>query len=368
MSVSSGRAAGPSTAARRAAWFLPLAATVVWLVAVAADGSLGRVAGHWVAAVTMLFGSFLAGSSPEGGGAVAFPVLTKGLHVPSEVARSFGLFIQAVGMTMAVATVVLMRRALHVRAAIVATVAAIVGFLSSVAIWGQAGTVYWPSSVGTPWIKATFSIVLATTAFLMVRHEGSDDDGTNPEWTGRHTVGLVVVAVAGGFLSSLTGTGANIMVFLFLVVLVGVRAKVALPTAILVMAAVSLVGLVLFGIIDGQLDVAVIGDRVVRVGGEPVDLPAAETDVLGLWLAAVPVVVWGAPLGSWLASRVSEHTLVRFVAVLAGFEVLTTFILVRELRSDPSLILFFVGGLVVMPTLFLAVRSRRERVFGSSGA
>ena len=81
-----------------------------------------------------------------------------------------------------------------------------------------------------------------------------------------------MAAVVGGVLSSLTGTGANILVFLFLVVLADVLPKAALPTAIMVMTSVSLVGLALFGIYDGQLDVEVAGDRVVAVGGAAADL------------------------------------------------------------------------------------------------
>ncbi len=49
----------------------------------------------------MVFGSFVAGSTAAGGGAVSFPVFTKLLHIPADEARTFGLLIQSVGMTMA---------------------------------------------------------------------------------------------------------------------------------------------------------------------------------------------------------------------------------------------------------------------------
>ncbi|MGI9602835.1 MAG: TSUP family transporter [Acidimicrobiales bacterium] len=357
---------GPGPAARRLTWMLPLAASIIWLVWVVGAGQVARVVDHWAAGVTMLFGSFLAGSSPEGGGAVAFPVLTKGLHVPAAVARSFGLFIQAVGMTMAAVTIVLLGRPVHRRAIAVATGAAIAGFLAGVAIWGDPDVAFWPASIGAPWIKATFSVVLATTSLMMLhmgRQIGLVSSRPSP-WTRRHALFLVGVALAGGLLSSLTGTGANIVVFLFLVVLADVDAKTALSTAIVVMAAVSIIGLVLFGGFDGQLDIEVADGRVVQVGGQVVDFDAGESDLLGLWLAAVPVVVWGAPLGAWVASRVKESTLIGFVAVLAATEVFTTFLLVPELRTDPALIMFFVGGLVVGPVVLLGLRKRRHQVFG----
>ena len=62
---------------------MSLLVTVVWWVGVSVAGNWDRVATHWASGATMLFGSFLAGSSVEAGGAVAFPVTTKLLHIPS---------------------------------------------------------------------------------------------------------------------------------------------------------------------------------------------------------------------------------------------------------------------------------------------
>lgn len=349
---------------RRLSWGISGAASAVWLVAVTATGSLGRVTDNWESALTMLFGSFLAGSSPEGGGAVAFPVFTKGLDVPTPVARTFGLSIQAVGMGVAAASIVLFRRRIHRRAAAVGTGAALAGFAIAVAGFGEPDAVFWPTSIDTPWVKATFTIVLATTSVLMIRHlRHGDHHGSPLEWNRRLDVGLIVAATAGGFVSALTGTGANILVFLFLVVLVDVNPKVALPTAIMIMAAVSAAGLVLFGLVDGQLDVEVVDGVVTSVGGAATALPAGETDLLGLWLAAVPVVVWGAPLGSLAASLVAERRLVQFVALLATVEVVTTFVLVDELRTDGALLTYLVVGLVVTPALLIALRRHRAAVF-----
>ena len=352
---------------RRLAWSLSGAATVIWGIGVVAFGMVERVADQWEAAVTMLFGSFLAGSSPEGGGAVAFPVLTKALDVAAPTARSFGLFIQAVGMSMAVVAIVLNRRPLHRRAAVGGTAAAIVGFLLATVIGNDFDQPFAPSIMGVGFVKATFSIVLATTSILMIRHLRHDDavDHRELTWNRRLDLGVVVAALAGGVLSALTGTGANIVVFLFLVVLADVSPKVALPTAITVMAAVSVVGFAVLGLGDGHLDVSVVDMRVVEVGGAVTDLPAAQADLLAMWLAAVPVVVWGAPLGSLAASLVSERVLVRFVAVLAAIEVVTTVILVEELRTDVALGAYLLIGLVAVPAGLVALRSRRRAIFAT---
>lgn len=47
--------------------------------------------------LTMVFGSLVAGATSEGGGAVAFPVMTLLLHIPPGVARDFSLMIQSAG-------------------------------------------------------------------------------------------------------------------------------------------------------------------------------------------------------------------------------------------------------------------------------
>jgi len=353
-----------TSAAKKYAWALSGIATLIWFVAVLAFGLGHRVIDNWAAAATMLVGSFLAGSSPEGGSAIAYPVFTKGLHISGPVARTFGLSIQAVGMTMVVISVLLYRRSIHARAAVLASAAATIGFLVSIALFGHHGSLFWPASIGTPWVKATFSIVLATTSVLMVRHARHGDHHFHPLiWTRRLDAGVILVGLAGGLLSSLTGTGANILIFLFLVVLADVNPKVALPTAIIVMTTVSIVGFVLLGVIDGQLDVSVIGDQVVSVGGQVTSLDAHRFDLLGLWLAAIPIVVWGAPLGSLVASKVKEVHLVSAVAFLATTEVVTTFVLVPELRTDGALVTYLILGLIAMPTLMLVLRTNRQAIF-----
>lgn len=357
-----------ASGARRLAWSLSGAASVAWVVAVSVAGLWGRVADHWESAVTMLFGSFLAGSSPEGGGAVAFPVFTKALDVPAPVARTFGLSIQAVGMSMAVFAILLNRRPLERRALLVGVPAAIAGFAIGLVWLGRPDAVFWPPSISSGWVKATFSIVLATTSILMVRRLRRERTGIPHDdaldWTPRLYLAVGIVALLGGGLSSLTGTGANIALFMFLVVVVGTDPKRALPTSIVAMAAVSVVGIVTLGIVDGQLDVTVVDDRVTDVGGTAVDLAAGRADLLGLWLAAVPIVVWGAPLGSWAAARVREATLVGFVAFLATVEVVTTLLLVDELRSNAAMIGYMAAGLVLLPATLLVLHRRRDDVFG----
>ena len=52
---------------------------------------------HYLMTITMIFGSMVAGATSEGGGAVAFPVMTLALKIEPSVARDFSLMTQSFG-------------------------------------------------------------------------------------------------------------------------------------------------------------------------------------------------------------------------------------------------------------------------------
>ena len=76
----------------------------------------------------VVFGSFLAGSTPAGAGAVAFPVFTKALDIVPEVARTFTLSIQAIGLTVASIIILISRRNIEPRAVAVGVPVGLAGF------------------------------------------------------------------------------------------------------------------------------------------------------------------------------------------------------------------------------------------------
>jgi len=375
----------------RARMALAVSALVVvgWLAYVSAAGQWGRVADSWAAAVTMAFGSFVAGSTPQGGGAVAFPVLTKVLEVPTSVARSFSLCIQAVGMTTAAAAIVINRRAVEWRAVGVAIPIAGAGFLAGLLLLGLPGEPFWPSRLPASYVKVTFTLTVVAMALVVAltyRRQLLERLSRLPRLGRRGYAALAVAALVGGLASSLVGSGADVFVYIFLVVLLGISPRVGVPSSVVVMAAVSVLGLLVLGIVDGQLDIALnaSGD-VVAVGGQAVTetagggvayaepgaplepLPGGRFDLFGLWLAAVPVVAVGAPLGSWAASRITDRQLVAFVGILAAAELVTTAVFLDDLRRDPALAAYALGGLALIGAgLWALVRSRR-RILGLAG-
>ncbi len=302
------------------------AVLLAWSLVVAGDGRLDRALDHLPAAATMVLGSFVAGSTPQGGGAVAFPVFTKLLGVEAADARTFSLAIQAVGMGSASAAIALTGRAVDRRTLRLTVPAAIVGF-------GVGSVLFALVSPPGAYTKVVFTLVVVAAGaatWWSRRRPVVEHLAAAPLDGPAARLGVVLVAALGGVASALFGSGADVAVYLALTVVLGVRPGVGVATSVVTMAAVSLVG----------LGTALATGRLVVSAGA-----SLSSDVFGMWLAAVPVVVLGAPLGSWFASRISSGGLTAFIVTLAAAELISTALFLSELRTDPALAVFGLVGL-----------------------
>ncbi len=346
------------------------AVTAVWLIAVTGTGAWGRVGDHLVAAATMVVGSFVAGATPQGGGAVAFPVFTKVLDVPAEAARSFSLCIQAVGMSCASAAIVLGRRPVVWSAVALGAPTGIAAFVVTLLLAGDRQAPFWPADLPGPYVKLTFTLVVAAMAWAVLvglRTPIRSVAGGLPAIEPRLRVALVVAGGLGGAASALVGSGSDVFMYLFVVVLFGVRAGIGVPTSVVTMALVSVAGFVILGLIDGQLQVTLNdAGAVTSVGGHALEQPLASRrgDLYGMWLAAVPIVAWGAPLGALVASRMTPRALAALALVVAVAEVVSTVVFLDQLRTDPALAIYGLVGLVVAVGGVMALAANRHRLFG----
>lgn len=329
------------------AWGLPAIFTAGWLVFVLTNGHLDRVLDNWRSSITMVIGSFVAGSTPQGGGSVAFPVFTKVLSVPAPVARTFSLVIQATGMVMASISILLAGRKIEWRALGLGVAGGIFGFAFGLFVLGDRSTPFWDSRVDPAYVKVTFTIAIFAVALIVRICAERNFKNDSVDWSARAIVVMLGFGILGGVFSSLAGSGTDVMLFVFVVLVAGVSPRVAIPTSIVAMATLSVLGLVALGLRHGQLNIGLVDDQVVSVAGAAFGPElATRFDLYGIWLAAAPIVVWGAPIGAWLAATVSERLVIRFVAAMALLEVATTIIFLDQLHSDIILITFGVVGLV----------------------
>ncbi|MEM1082723.1 MAG: sulfite exporter TauE/SafE family protein [Verrucomicrobiota bacterium] len=299
-----------------------------WAAVMTAGGWWPLYQTRWPMALTMVFGSFVAGSTPAGGGAVAFPVFTKLLAVPSADAALFGLMIQAVGMSMAALFILTRRIEINVRVWKAAVTGAVPGVMFGLA-WIQL-----PDNVP----RLTFSGLLLVFAITLYRshwkrkHQPESDIA---HWTGRDRWRFILTGFVGGMVASQLGSGADMLCFMVMTLGYGLSERIAVPTSVVIMATVSVAGFA-FRLL----------------------LPQPIGVVWEYWAVAAPVVAVGAPLGAWVASRIHNDSILILVFLLVVAEVISTSLLVP--MSGPRLAV--VAGVAVVATVwFRMLRRMRER-------
>lgn len=249
---------------------------------------------YWPVSLTMTLGSFVAGATAEGGAAVAFPVFTKVLHIPSGDARTFGLMIQSVGMTMAGVMIYAQR---------VRTLPKVITWVSIGGIFGQIiGTYLF--TIPNPYPKILFTFVATAFGVAMIisrwfiQWEPRSD---LPAWDNRYRALFLLVGTLGGSFAAQTGSGIDMLTFIVLTLAFGINEKISTPTTVVIMGLNSVVGFFLHGVVSQDVGIA-----------------------WNYWLVAVPIVVLGAPFGAYFASKVNRDGIIKFLLFLIGLELATT--------------------------------------------
>src|SRR5450631_2674892 len=155
-------------------------ALFVWAIWLAFGGKLAihHLLADWKVALTMVFGSLVGGGTSEGGGAIAFPIFTKLLHIAPYDARNFSLAIQSVGMGAASLSILYLRVPIERRALLYAGVPGILGV-----IFGAR----WIAPLVPPVIVRTSFTVLVTSlgiALLLVNRGGEATRNSKMPWFG----------------------------------------------------------------------------------------------------------------------------------------------------------------------------------------
>lgn len=266
-------------------WFC--SALAVWGGLFAKYSSLSFLATHWHYPLVMVLGAFVAGLTPEGGGAVAFPILSIFFDLERPLARDFSLMIQSVGMTSA--TIFILTHRDMDRSAF----RPLLGLLPVSAIGFVIGMITL-QQIPVYLIQALFlSLIMAfTLAYACSAHRG---DQLRLLCSNRFDIVLLIlILVLGGMCASLFGTGSDILLYSLLVTRFRMDEKVATRMSIMLMAGVSLFGFAYRHLVEGALT------------GEQ----------LQTWLCAYPVVLFMAPCGSWVLSRIETEWMLRGIVLL----------------------------------------------------
>jgi uncharacterized membrane protein YfcA len=311
----------------RRPWYLYLTVVyVIWAWLLFTGPGLWHYLDHWPIALVMIFGSMVAGFTPEGGGAIAYPILSIWFSLPSGMARDFSLAIQAIGMTSASIYILSSRRRSwhfyrHIPLYVVFNVLGLVSGLS----WFNVGA--------TPVLQMIFvSLALAFIAALWsVRRFGDQADF---ELRGKFRMIIVfLMCFLGGLASSMFGTGSDMLLYICLSCWFAMKEKEATDLSIITMAAISVIGILIRWLLMGDVD----------------------SSIYHMWLAAVPIVLLGAPLGNWLLNNVKKESMLLF---LFAFNLWT---FVWWSLKNPSLIWIAVPMLTTIYLLMTAVIHARSK-------
>lgn len=284
----------------RVSLLVALSVWTAWLIIVGPTRAFANLITNWEAAVTMIFGSMVAGGTSMGGGAVAFPVFTKVLHVPPHEAKLFALAIQSIGMSSASLTIVAMKTPVEWRFIRWASIGGIPGIVL--------GSVFLAPILPPELIKFSFTMMVSSFAMVLfiLNRTRKTRNLTVPIWGKRERLIALVAGVWGGVVSGLVGSGMDIVCFSVIVLLFGLCEKVSTPTSVILMAINAVAGFMLHRYF--------IGDFV--------------APVTNYWLAAVPVVVVGAPTGAILCNFMDRTTITKILIGLILIESVSSFLLI----------------------------------------
>ncbi|MDJ1183365.1 sulfite exporter TauE/SafE family protein [Roseofilum casamattae] len=280
---------------------IAIAVWTMWLSLLGTQEAISYLMDYWTIAVTMIFGSTVAGGTSLGGGAVAFPVFTKVLQISPDDAKMFSLAIQSIGMTSAAIAIILTGIRVDWRVIRWGSIGGAIGMALGATLLAP----ILPPDV----IKMSFTVMLASfgVTLLALNRLPRDFHLEMPIWTANEQKIWLLAGMMGGIMSSLVGSGIDVFCFSVMVILFRFCERVATPTSVILMATNAVFGFAFHAFI----------------------LDSFMEPVQSYWLAAIPVVVVGAPLGAMLCNLLNRQTIANILIGLICVEILSSLLLVH---------------------------------------
>lgn len=260
-----------------------------WLGYNTSTGSFGVAAENWIMGATMVFGAFIAGASSEGGGAVAFPVMTLLLHIAPPIARNFSLCIQSFGMTAASLLILDKKIKLERKSLVWTSLGGIPGFLLSTYL-----IVPLTTPAHTKLFFVSLWLAFGVALWLINRRRDREILEEIPDFGPLDAAKLVSFGLLGGGVTALLGNGIDIVTFTLLTLHYNVSEKVATPTSVLLMTINTVFGATWHGFVMQDI----------------------QPQVFNYLLAAVPVVIIMAPFGAWAISHWPRVAIASFLYLI----------------------------------------------------
>jgi uncharacterized membrane protein YfcA len=272
-------------------WFIT--ALIVWAVLFREYCGLGFLREHLYYPLIMVLGAFVAGMTPEGGGAVAFPALSLFFDISREWARDFSLMIQSIGMTSA-SLFVLTHPDTDRRAFLP------LFWLTPIACLGFLAGLQFLQGLPVVAIHVFFLSLITAFALSYALHSQRGQQSMLLLQTGSDYLLCAGTAIAGGMAASLFGTGADILFYTLVVSRFGLAEKTATRLSVVLMTCISVCGFGWRHFVDADM----------------------QLEQYQGWLCAWPVVLFMAPFGAWVLHRIHVELMIRGLVILNMLQLL----------------------------------------------
>lgn len=290
----------------------------VWLFIIITGNYWRTLAEHYGIAIAMAFGSYVAGSTPMGGGTVGFPILVLLFDLPATLGRDFSFAVQSIGMTSASIFILSRRQPL----AWTMLKWAMIGSLFGTPL----GILFVAPYVPVLWIKLVFAVLWASFGVLHLYRLNAicaNEGETQADERFERNAGLAIGLLGGATITAITGVGIDMLIYTILVLLCAADLKIAIPTSVLLMAFNSLVGIATKNLFTG-----------------------VQPGVFENWLAAAPIVALGAPFGALIVAKVGRRPTLFLVALLCIGQFLWTLYEEQATLGNSGVLLAFVAVLL----------------------
>lgn len=291
---------------------------IVWIAYMNTSGLWHLFTEYWFMTVTMIFGSFIAGASSEGGGAIAYPVMTLLFNIEPDVARNFSFAIQSVGMTFAAIWILLSGIKIEKR------------YLFIAGSTGAAGILFGTYTV-VPFVLPAYAKMMFVSfwlsfgiAIFVVNFKNNRKALTRlPQLRTSQYIELAAVGFVGGVFSSVLGNGVDICTFSYVVLKYGLSEKVATPTSVILMASNAVIGFFLHTSVTKSF----------------------QPEAFDYWLVSIPVVIFGAPIGAFVINFFKRKTIASLLIAIIVIQFITAMYIIRPdvQLTMFSFLIFFAG-------------------------
>ncbi len=261
---------------------------------------------NWFMSVTMIFGSFIAGATPEGGGAVAFPIMTLMFDIKPNVARNFSLAIQSVGMTAATFLILTKKIKIDKTYLYLCSLGGFFGiFFGAYLIAPFIAPAYTKMFFVSLWLS--FGVIL----FIINLNKSKTIIPSLPTLSNSEKKQFIVLGFLGGIIVSIVGSGIDILTFSVVTLKYRLSEKVATPTSVLLMTGNTLTGFLIHANFIGDFGI----------------------QEFNYWLVCIPVVIFGAPLGAYFINNKTRNFIVYFLYIVLVIQFLGALVVIKPTGS-----------------------------------